>query len=292
MDKLEGRHAFITGGASGIGLGIARAFLEAGMTITIADFRKDHIDSAMALFESIQKARDVHAVELDVTDRASFARVADEVYAKFGGVHVLVNNAGVGILGPIATASFSDWDLGLDVNIGGVVNGVTTFLPRMIAQGTGGHVVNTASMSAISPSPRDSTIYATTKAAIMAMTEAMQEELADHNIGVSVLLPGPFKTNIREVGRNRAARYRNESGYGAVEERLAAREDASDWLDPLEAGHMVRDAIRENRLYVITHGEFKGWAESKFEDILAAYPPPRDPERAKAMGRRRPVRKA
>jgi len=203
----------------------------------------------------------------------------------------LARRAGVGILGPIATASFSDWDLGLDVNIGGVVNGITTFLPRMIAQGTGGHIVNTASLSAISPSPRDSTIYATTKAAIMAMSEAMQEELADHGIGVSVLLPGPFKTNIREVGRNRAARYQSESGYRAVEERLAAREDASDWLDPLEAGYMVRDAILQNRLYVITHGEFKGWAESKFEDILAAYPPPRDPERAKAMGRRRPIRK-
>ena len=292
MDRLEGRHAFITGGASGIGLGIARALLEAGMTVTIADFRKDHIDTAMALFESIQKMRAVHAIELDVTDRARFAAAADEVYAKFGAVHVLVNNAGVGILGPIATASFSDWDLGLDVNIGGVVNGITTFLPRMIAQGTGGHIVNTASLSAISPSPRDSTIYATTKAAIMAMSEAMQEELADHGIGVSVLLPGPFKTNIREVGRNRAARYQSESGYRAVEERLAAREDASDWLDPLEAGYMVRDAILQNRLYVITHGEFKGWAESKFEDILAAYPPPRDPERAKAMGRRRPVRKA
>ena len=120
----------------------------------------------------------------------------------------------------------------------------------------------------------------------------MREELADHNIGVSVLLPGPFKTNIREVGRNRPARYQTGSGYRAVEERLAERVDAPDWFDPLDAGHMVRDAIKENRLYIITHGEFKGWAESKFEDIVAAYPPPRDPERAKAMGRRRPVRKA
>jgi NAD(P)-dependent dehydrogenase (short-subunit alcohol dehydrogenase family) len=292
MEQLEGRHAFITGGASGIGLGIARALLDAGMKVTIADFRRDHIETAMALFESIQKGRDVHAIELDVTDRAAYARVADEVYAKFGALHVLVNNAGVGVIGPIATASFGDWDLGLDVNVGGVVNGITTFLPRMIAQGTGGHVVNTASLSAVTPSPRDSTIYATTKAAIMAMSEAMVEELADHDIGVSVLLPGPFKTNIREVGRNRPARYQAASGYRAVEERLAHREDAPDWLDPLEAGHMVRDAIRENRLYVITHGEFKGWAEAKFEDILAAYPPPSDPERAKAMGRRRPVRKA
>jgi NAD(P)-dependent dehydrogenase (short-subunit alcohol dehydrogenase family) len=292
MEHLEGRHAFVTGGASGIGLGIARALLDAGMTVTIADFRTDHIDASLALFESIQKGRSAHAIELDVTDRAGFARAADEAVAKFGAVDVLVNNAGVGIIGPVASATFADWDLGLDVNIGGVVNGIATFLPRMIARGAGGHIVNTASLAAISPSPRDSTIYATTKAAVMAMSEAMQEELADHNIGISVLLPGPFKTNIREVGLNRPARYQTASGYRAVEERLATREDAPDWLDPLEAGHMVCDAIRENRLYVITHGEFKGWAEAKFEDILAAYPPPRDPERAKAMGRRRPVRKA
>jgi len=292
MEHLRGRHAFVTGGASGLGLGIARALLDAGMKVTIADFRKDHIETAMALFESIQKARDVLAVELDVTDRANFARAADAAFAQMGVVDVLVNNAGVGILGPIANATFSDWDWGIDVNLGGVVNGVTTFLPRMIAQGTGGHIVNTASLSAITPSPRDSTIYATTKAAVMAMSEAMREELADHNIGVSVLLPGPFKTNIREVGRNRPARYQTGSGYRAVEERLAERMDAPDWFDPLDAGHKVRDAIKENRLYIITHGEFKGWAESKFEDIVAAYPPPRDPERAKAMGRRRPVRKA
>jgi NAD(P)-dependent dehydrogenase (short-subunit alcohol dehydrogenase family) len=292
MEDIRGRHAFITGGASGLGLGIARALLDAGMKVTVADFRKDHIESAMALFESIQKGRDVFAVELDVTDRANFARATDAAFAQLGAVDVLVNNAGVGIIGPIADATFSDWDWGIDVNLGGVVNGVTTFLPRMIAQGTGGHIVNTASLSAITPSPRDSAIYATTKAAVMAMSEAMREELADHNIGVSVLLPGPFKTNIREVGRNRPAHYQTGSGYRAVEEQLAEREDAPDWFDPLDAGHMVRDAIKETRLYIITHGEFKGWAESKFEDIVAAYPPPRDPERAKAMGRRRPVRKA
>ncbi len=178
------------------------------------------------------------------------------------------------------------------VNLGGVVNGIVTFLPRMIAQGEGGHVVTTSSLSALTPSPRDSVIYATTKAATLAMGEAMRDELGDHGIGVSVLMPGPFKTNIREAGKNRPARYQSQSGYREVEARLETREDAPDWLEPIEAGRMVVDAIRENRLYVITHGEFKGWSESRFEDILAAFPAPRDPERAKAMGKRRPVRKA
>ncbi|MEJ0027100.1 MAG: SDR family NAD(P)-dependent oxidoreductase [Rhizomicrobium sp.] len=292
MENLEGKCAFVTGGASGLGLGIAWALLEAGMKVAIADFRKDHIETALAFFESIQRGRDVVAVELDVTDRPQFARAADQAFAALGKVHVLVNNAGVGILGPVTTATFADWDFGIDVNLGGVVNGIATFLPRMIAQGEGGHIVTTSSISALTPSPRDSVIYATTKAATLAMGEAMRDELADHKIGVSVLMPGPFKTNIREAGKNRPARYQTGSGYGAVEERLSRREDAPDWLEPIEAGRMVVAAIREDRLYVITHGEFKGWTESKFEDILAAFPPPRDPERAKAMGRRRPVRPA
>jgi len=291
MEILEGKCAFVTGGASGLGLGIAQALLEAGMKVMIADFRKDHIETALAFFESIQRGRDVFAVELDVTDRAGFARAADEAFAQLGKVHVLVNNAGVGVLGPLVGATFADWDFGIDVNLGGVVNGLVTFLPRMIAQGEGGHIVTTSSISALTPSPRDSVIYATTKAATMAMSEAMRDELADHKIGTSVLMPGPFKTNIREAGKNRPARYRAQSGYGELEERLAQREDAADWLEPIEAGRMVVDAIREDRLFVITHGEFKGWAESRFDDILAAYPPPRDPERAKAMGKRRPVRK-
>lgn len=292
MEQLEGKCAFVTGGASGLGLGIAQALVEAGMKVAIADFRKDHIEKAIAHFESIQRGRDVVAVTLDVTDRAQFARAADEAFEKLGAVHVLVNNAGVGVIGPVTTATFADWDFGIDVNLGGVVNGLVTFLPRMIAQGEGGHVVTTSSISAVTPSPRDSVIYATTKAATLAMGEAMREELADHGIGVSVLMPGPFKTNIREAGKNRPERYRAGSGYGALEERLSKREDAADWLEPIEAGRMVVDAIRENRLYVVTHGEFKGWAESKFEDILAAYPPPKDPEKARQMGRRRPVRSA
>jgi len=289
MEQLEGKCAFVTGGASGIGLGIARALLDAGMKVTIADFRPDHIARAMGVFESIQKGRQVHAIELDVTDRAGYARAADEALEKMGAVHVLVNNAGIGIIGPIATATYDDWDLGIDVNLKGVVNGIQTFLPRLMAQKEG-HIVSTASLAGITPAPRDSTIYAATKAAVVAMTESMRSELADHNIGVSVLLPGPFKTNIREVAKNRPARYA-ATGYTEMEERLAKREDAPEWGDPLDAGRMVADAIRENRLYSITHGEFKGWAEAKFEDILAAYPPPKDPEMAKRMGRMRPPRK-
>ncbi len=290
MEQLSGKCAFVTGGASGIGLGIARVLVDAGMRVTIADIREDHLAAALALFDSLGQSNNVLAIELDVTDREEFGRAADKTREKFGPVHVLVNNAGVGIVGPVGTATFDDWDWGLNVNLGGAVNGLCTFLPRMIAQRQGGHIVTTSSLSAITPSPRNATIYATAKAALMAMTEAMRDELADHGIGVSVLLPGPFKTNIREVGRYRQPRYRQHSAYREEEERLATREDAPDWSDPLDAGRLVLQAIRANQLYVITHGEYRGWAETKFEGILAAYPPPKDPERARAMGRARAVK--
>ena len=292
MEDLEGKVAFVTGGASGIGLGIARAMVEAGMKVVIADLRPDHISTATELFESLQKNREVAAIELDVTDREAFARAADAAWARFGQVDVLVNNAGVGISGSVVDASFADWDWGLDVNLGGAVNGVGTFVPRLIAQGKGGHIVNVSSLSGVSPASRGSVVYATAKAAVIAMSEAMRDELGDHGIGVSVLIPGPFKTNIREAGRNRPSRYQASDAYAAHEAKLAAREDAPSWADPLDAGRMVVDAIRANQLYVITHGEFKGWAEGRFEDILAAYPLPRDPELARSLGRRRPPRES
>jgi NAD(P)-dependent dehydrogenase (short-subunit alcohol dehydrogenase family) len=289
VEHLEGKVAFVTGGASGIGLGITRALVDAGMKVMIADLRADHIASALELFESLQKGRQVAAVELDVSDRDAFARAADVAWARFGAVHVLVNNAGVGIQGSVVDATFADWDWGLGVNLGGAINGITTFLPRMIAQGQGGHIINTSSQSGLTPPPRGAVIYGTTKAALVTMTETIREELAEHDIGVSVLIAGFYRTNIREAGQNRPAKFRTGSGYAEQEARLAKREDAADWADPLDAGERVVKAIRENQLYVVTHGEFRGWVEQRFEDILAAIPPA-DPALVARMGRRRPPR--
>src|SRR5476651_2233165 len=128
MENVEGKVAFITGGASGIGLGAAKAFVDAGMKVVMADVRQDNIDKALAFFESKQQARQVHAIRLDVTDRDAFARAAEETKAKFGKVHLLFNNAGFGVGGPIKTNTFNDWDWGLGVMVGGVINGVLTFL--------------------------------------------------------------------------------------------------------------------------------------------------------------------
>ncbi len=284
MDIVEGKTAFITGGASGIGLGIAKAFVGAGMNVVIADIRQDHLDEALAYFESIQKGRAVHTVRLDVTDRPGFAAAADEAEARFGNIHVLVNNAGVGIEGPVLDATYADWDWGVGVNLGGVINGLQAVLPRIVAHGEGGHLVNTSSLAGITPGPGVLAIYNTTKAAVVALSESVREELAGKGIGVSVLCPGPFKSNIHQAAQNRPDKFQGKSGYGESLERLSQRQVSDAWSEPEEAGDMVLDAVLENRLYVITHGEFKMFTEARFKAILDAHPEPKRHDLLAHMG--------
>ncbi len=289
MQELKGKTAFVTGGASGIGFGVARTFLDAGMKVMIADLRPDHIERAMEELVEAGHADAVAAVLLDVTDRDGFARAADEAERRFGGIHVLVNNAGVGINGPVLASTYADWDFGLGVNLGGAVNGLVTVLPRIKGQAEGGHVVFVASQAGITPSPRNAAIYGAAKSALVGMAEAVRDELADYGIGVSVLLAGYFRTNIHEAERNRPDRFRAASGYGGAELKPVGPQDSPLWRDPLEAGQAVLEGIRRNTLYIATHGELKGWAEGRFEEILASYPPATDLELARAMGRKRPV---
>jgi NAD(P)-dependent dehydrogenase (short-subunit alcohol dehydrogenase family) len=278
MDGLEGKVAFVTGGASGIGLGICQALVDAGARVMIADLRADHIDEAMRALGPAAEA-----LQLDVRDREGFARAAAETEARLGPVQILVANAGVGITGPIAEAGYADWDFGLGVNLGGAVNALVTFLPRMIGQGLGGHVVLTSSQAGVSPSPRGATVYAASKAALVGMAEAMREELADHRIGVSVLLAGFFRSRIQEIERYR------QPGAAPAAPPGAAQTDSPIWKEPIEAGRMTVEAIRSGDLYIATHGELKGWVEGRFEEILAAYPPVEHPALAEALGRKRPA---
>jgi NADP-dependent 3-hydroxy acid dehydrogenase YdfG len=164
MKSVENRVAFITGGASGIGLGIARAFVDAGMKVVLADLRQDHIDAAMSQFGKRGHLAQVHAICLDVTDRTAMAAAAEESVGVFSKIHVLVNNAGVGIQGPLDGITYADWDFGLAVNLGGVVNGLQTFLPRIRAHGEGGHIVNTASLAALVPMPATFLVYVAARA--------------------------------------------------------------------------------------------------------------------------------
>ena len=276
--EVEGRTAFVTGGASGIGLGMSKAFLAAGMNVVIADLRRDNIETALAELEGAN----MHALELDVTDREGFARAADEAERTFGNVHVVCNNAGMGILGPVTVAKYDDWDWGLGVLLGGVVNGIQTFLPRLLAHGEGGHIVNTSSMAGVLPIP-GAAIYITAKAALIGLSEALRSELAPEGIGVSAFCPGPVQTNIREGGRTRPERY-GDSGYAEVERELEDRPNSPLWMDPLECGERVLEGIRRDDLYIFTHREFREGADERFQAMLASFPDePRDEERAEAI---------
>jgi NAD(P)-dependent dehydrogenase (short-subunit alcohol dehydrogenase family) len=278
MQDLKGKVAFITGGASGIGLGIAQALAADGMKVVLADLREDHLDTALADFRERGQAQQVHGIRLDVTDRAAFAAAADEAERVFGRVHLLCNNAGVGIEGPFREIGYSDWDFGLAVNLGGVINGLTTFLPRIRAHGEGGHVVNTASLAPFTVMPPHLAIYVTAKAAVVALSEAIRGELGAQGIGVTVLCPGPVKSSIHELSRNRPARFPTSQAFEQAAEKLGQREISPLWMDPAQVGTMVRDAVLENRLYVITHGEWRPLVQARNEAILAAMPTAINPE--------------
>ena len=283
MQDLDGKVAFVTGGASGIGFGIAKRLVDAGMKVVIADLRQDHIDEAMAWFEERQLARKVHAIRLDVTDRAAIAAAADETETVFGKVHVVVNNAGVGIEGPLKDASYEDWDFGLAVNLGGVVNGVQTFVPRIRAHGEGGHVVNTASLAGLVVMPANMAMYATGKAAVIALSESIRGELAQDNIGVSVLCPGPIKSNIHQLNRNRPERFGTSGAFAEAADRLAQRQVSDLWMEPEQVGDMVVKAIRNDELYIITHGEWREAVTGRYEAVMAAMPSETNPELVASM---------
>jgi len=245
----------------------------------IADLRPDHIETALATLDDDGR---VHAIELDVTDRERFARAADEAESVFGNVHVLCSNAGMGILGPVTLAHYDDWDWGLGVLLGGVVNGIQTFVPRMLAHGEGAHIVNTSSMAGVLPVP-NAAIYITAKAAVIGLSEALRSELSGEGIGVSAFCPGPVQTNIREGGRVRPKEYA-DSGYLELERDLEQRPNDPLWMDPLECGRRVLDGIRRDDLYIFTHREFREGAEERFQAMLASFPDePRDEERAEAI---------
>jgi NAD(P)-dependent dehydrogenase (short-subunit alcohol dehydrogenase family) len=268
---IEGKVAFVTGGASGIGFGIARQLVANGVKVVLADLRQDHLDHALDYFAERQEARNVHGIRLDVTDRAGYAAAADEAEAQFGPVDILVSNAGVGLEGPLAKASYADWDFGIGVNLGGVINGLQTFAPRMRARGQG-HIVNTASLAGLVSMPSFLTIYATAKAAVVALTESSRDGLAEYGIGTTVLCPGPIKSNIHETAQNRPEHLRGGSGFGESEAQLSKRVVSDLWMEPDEVGAMIVDAIRANKLYVITHGEWREAMEARFAAILDATP--------------------
>ena len=266
MQDLKGKVAFVTGGASGIGLGMAEAFGREGMSVMLADIEKAALDAAV---EGL-RAKQIRAegVLCDVTRRDALRNAALETIAKFGKVHVVCNNAGIGAGGVLGTVSERDWDWAIDVNLKGVVYGVEVFAPLMMSHGEGGHFVNTASMAGML-SPPGMEAYCATKFAVVAMSEGWSVQLAQHNIGVSILCPGFVKTRINESRRNRTVAY-------GPDNRAPPPADApiSPVLTGIPTGpvaQMVVDAVRDNDLYIFTHPDLKAVTKARFDRILAAF---------------------
>ncbi len=248
---FKDKTALITGGVSGIGFGIARAFAAAGIDLVLT-YRNAEYQAQAASWFTQQGRRLPRFVPLDVTDRERWRQVADEV----GRVHILVNNAGVSVFGPTDTASYADYDWIMGVNFGGVVNGLVTFIPRIKAQGQGGHIVNVASMAAYLPGPQAG-IYTASKFAVRGLTESLRFNLAPYGIGVSLMCPGLTRTNAWDSALRRPARFA-DSGFPPAEraelERFGAAFAAG--MDPLQVGEKTLAGMIENRAVIFTHPEF------------------------------------
>lgn len=270
MKDFAGKTAFITGGASGAGFGQACVFGDAGARIVIADIRRKAIDEALDKL----KARGVkaHGIELDITDRKAYAAAADETEKVFGPVDLLFNTAGVSIFGPLEKATYDDYDWIMNVNFNGVVNGMQTFVPRMIARGKGGYIVNTASLGCFIAASVAG-IYSASKFAVHGITMAMRDALKPYGIGVSVLCPANIRSNIAESIDTRPAHLSN-SGYAVDEDEInALREIYAQGMDPEELAGHVKAAMEKEQFYIIPYPEARPMLEMIFKQALDALPP-------------------
>lgn len=276
MRKFEGKTAFITGGASGAGFGQACVFGEAGNKIIIADIRRPAIDEALEKLRA--RGINAHGIELDITDRAAYAAAADEAEKTFGPVDLLFNTAGVSIFGPLEKASYDDYDWIFNVNFNGVVNGMQTFAPRMIANGKGGYITNTASLGCF-VAASVAGIYSASKFAVHGITMAMRDALKQYDIGVSVLCPANIRSNIAESVDTRPA-HLSKSGYKVDEDELnALREIYAEGMDPEELAQHTKAAMEKDQFYIIPYPESRPMLEAVFKQVIDALPPiDSDPE--------------
>jgi NAD(P)-dependent dehydrogenase (short-subunit alcohol dehydrogenase family) len=262
VESLRERVAVVTGGGSGIGRALVNVFAREGARVVVAD-----VDEASAV-ETADAVRARGGIALpirtDVTDLAQVQALADRSFSEFGTVDVLCNNAGVALWGGLEQATHRDWQWVLGVNLWGVIHGLEAFLPRMIAAGRRGHIVNTASMAGL-VATRGLGIYNTSKYAVVGLSETLVKDLAPYGIGVSVLCPMGVATRIRASERNRPAHLRNEADAATTPVALDG-----DTLAPEAVGEMVLAAILENRLYVITHHEALEPIRRRFQRIERA----------------------
>ncbi|MGZ5853777.1 MAG: SDR family NAD(P)-dependent oxidoreductase [Xanthobacteraceae bacterium] len=265
MQDFAGKVAVVTGAASGIGLGLARTFVRAGMSVAMCDIRPESLNAALKQVQPLGQGR-VIAIQADVSDAASVEAAAKKIESEFDKIHVVCNNAGV-VLRGLLMEKIDDatWDWVVGTNLYGVIHGIQAFVPRLRAHGEEGHIVNTASMAGLQVGNRQTGAYAASKFAVVALSEALAKDLQNTKIGVSVLTPAAVATE----GYRSSAQLRGSLGGPNLYPDEPA--DLKAGLHPDQVGKRVLDGIRANQFYLITHPETRVWIEERHARIMAAY---------------------
>lgn len=285
LENLQGKTAFITGSASGIGLGIAKACGRHKMNVVLVDARQEALDEAMPYFK--EKNYPVHAIKLDVTNREAYALAADEAEAVFGNIHVLVNNAGVAAGGgPLQNSTFKDWDFIVGINCIGVVNGIVTVLPRILKHGEGGHVVSTSSTGGIF-AVTGVGLYNATKYFVSGLMETLAADLQGTGVGASLFCPGPVASNLgisSQAVRPEHLKNADQKPLQMQARPAAMQQWSQVFMTHEEVGERVVRGIKRNDLIIWTHPEFRDGIIARNEALLRALPDePANEMRASAL---------
>ncbi len=280
MTDLRDKTAFITGGASGIGLALARALLAEGANTVIADVEAGALERARQTLDSPPDR--LMTCVLDVTDRAAFADARDAAVDAMGGVHLVFNNAGVNAAGPVQEMTYQDFDWVLGVNLGGVVNGVVTFLPELQRHGSAAHLINTASVGGLL-GMRSLSIYNASKFGVVGLSEALRADLEGTGIGVSVLCPGIIDTALASSERNRPEHLRNADAAPTPADSEAAPANPIA-MSADEFAALALDAVVQDRFWVCSHPEFEPLVAQRNASVQSSFAGAPDPARVEAMG--------
>ncbi|MCL2391179.1 MAG: SDR family NAD(P)-dependent oxidoreductase [Oscillospiraceae bacterium] len=268
MKNFRGKTAFITGGASGIGLALAEECCAQGMSVVIADIRQNVLDEAAKTL----KDWPVMAIALDVTDREAYQTAVDDAEARFGNIHLLVNNAGIGCArGPLWEVSYAQTDLAININLTAALNGIRILAPRMLQSGQECYIVSTASKAALIAVPNCG-LYNITKQALIAMTESLVSDFQGTNVGASVFLPGPFESDLgQSSGEIESIQLGTEAN--PPPQRDVDRSAWGKQLRPAsEAAKRILRGVERGDIYIVTHSEFKAGFKERTDAMLRAFP--------------------
>jgi NAD(P)-dependent dehydrogenase (short-subunit alcohol dehydrogenase family) len=269
MTTVDGKGAVITGGASGIGFATAEELGRRGARVVLADIEAGPLDAAVQRLRS--SGVDSHGVLCDVTSPEQVNALAKRSFDLMGSVHIVFNNAGVAVAGPIAEMTHDEWRWVIDVDLWGPIHGVEAFVPRLIEQGEGGHVLFTASFAGLVPNVGLGP-YCVAKYGVVALAEVLRREMRSHAIGVSVLCPMRVATNIGHSERNRPAGYGDPRPTAAVPDQSADNRDLAGRVLPVEGvATLTVDAIEADRLYVLPHEESRAPIQRRFAHIDSTF---------------------